>query len=250
MMVRTGTIADDIIKTEPELPVRGRAMDVFEAVNSRIACRHFLDKPVEPNILRELIEGAARAASSSNLQPWNVYAVTGEPLKEIKRQAAEAIEQKDWRTFETEYLDFPEKLWEPYLRRSFDFGAQLYGALGINREDRAGRLEQIKRNFRFFEAPVGLFITIDRRLGPGQWADLGGYVNALAFLARGYGLDTCPQVLWIRLYKIVGAFLKFPAEQMLYCGMGIGHCDRSHPVNSLRTTRAELREFCKFFGFD
>jgi hypothetical protein len=111
-----------------------------------------------------------------------------------------------------------------------------------------GRLEQIKRNYQFFNAPVGLFITIDRGLGPCQWADLGGYINTLAFLARGYGLDTCPQVAWIRLYKIVGAFLQLPPEQMLFCGMAIGYCDRSHPVNSFRSSRAELHEFCKFYG--
>jgi nitroreductase len=152
-------------------------MDVFEAVDSRIACRRFLDKPVDLNIVRKLIESAARAASNGNLQPWNVYALAGAPLKEIKRQATEAIENKDWRTFETEYPALPAKLEEPYLDRSFRFGAQLCGALGTSREDRVGRLEQIKRNYQFFNAPVGLFITIHRGLGPGQWADLGGYVQ-------------------------------------------------------------------------
>ena len=225
-------------------------MDVFEAIDSRIACRRFLDKPVDPNIVRKLIEGAARAASSSNLQPWNVWAVTGGPLKEIKRQAVEAIEGRDWRTLETEYLEMPESLWEPYLSRRFVLGAQLYGSLGINRDDKAGRLEFIKQQFRFFNAPVGLFITINRGLGPGQWADLGGYVSTLALLARGYGLDSCPQVMWIRVHKIVGAIVKLPPEQMLYCGMGIGYGDRSHPLNSFRTHRAELHEFCKFLGFD
>jgi len=225
-------------------------MDVFEAVNSRIACRWFLDKPVDQNIVRKLIEGAARAASNGNLQPWNVYAVTGEPLKEIKRQATDAIEKKDWRTMETEYPSLPENLGEPYLSRKLHHGRELYGALGTAREDRVGRNEQIKRGYQFFNAPVGLFITIDRGLGPGQWADLGGYINALAFLARGYGLDTCPQVAWIRMYKIVGAFLNFPPEQMLFCGMAIGYGDRSHAVNSFRSSRAELHEFCKFYGFD
>ena len=62
-------------------------------------------------------------------------------------------------------------------------------------------------------------LAIDRGLGPGQWADLGGYINTLALLARSYGLDTCPQVAWIRLYKIVGAFLQLPPEQMLFCGI-------------------------------
>jgi nitroreductase len=225
-------------------------VDVFEAVNSRIACRHFLDKPVDLNTVRKLIKDAARAASSSNLQPWNVYAVTGGQLKEIKRQAAEAIEQQDWRTLETEYPEYPQELWEPYQSRSSVSKAQLYGAQGISRDDAGSRLQQIKRQFQFFNAPVGLFITIDRNLGPGQWADLGGYVNALAFLARGYGLDTCPQVLWTRMYKIVGALLKFPPEEMLYCGMAIGYGDRDHPVNGFRTMRAELHEFCKFYGFD
>jgi nitroreductase len=225
-------------------------MDVFEAVDSRIACRWFLDTPIDPNIVRNLIAGAARAASNGNLQPWNVYALAGEPLKEIKRQAVDAIEKKDWWTFETEYPAFPDNLWEPYLGRRIRHGAQLYGALGTAREDRVGRFEQLKRSYQFFNAPVGLFITIDRGLGPGQWADLGGYINTLAFLARGYGLDTCPQVAWIRMYKIVGALLNFPPDQMLFCGMGIGYGDRSHPVNSFRSFRTELHEFCKFYGFD
>ena len=87
-------------------------------------------------------------------------------------------------------------------------------------------------------------------MGAIQWADLGGYVNTLAILARGYGLDTCPQVAWIRLYKLVGDFVNLPADQMLYCGMGIGYRDPSRPVNQFRTERAELDEFCSFYGFD
>ena len=225
-------------------------MDVFEAVSSRRACRQFIDRPVDLNIVRDMIQGAARAASSFNLQPWNVYAVTGDPLREIVRRASEAIAHRNWRTFETEYPECPERLWEPYRSRSGDFGSQLYGALGISLDDVNGRLDQIKRNFTFFNAPVGVFITIDRRLGPGQWADLGGYVNTLAFLARGYGLDTCPQVLWIRMHEIVRVALGIPAEQMLYCGMAIGYGDRGHRVNSFRTRRAEASEFCKFFGFE
>jgi nitroreductase len=211
-------------------------MDVFEAVNSRIACRRFLDAPVDPNIVRDLIARASRAASNDNLQPWNVHAITGEPLEEIKRQATEVLEKHDWRTMETEYPALPEKMWEPYRSRSLRFGQELYGALGTVREDHVGRNEQIKRNYQFFGAPVGLFITIDRGLGLGQWADLGGFINVLALLARGHGLDTCPQVAWIRMYKIVGALLKIPPDQMLFCGMGIGYGDRSHPVNSFRSS--------------
>src|SRR5262245_41289368 len=168
-------------------------MDVFEAVASRIACRWFLDKPVDPKIVKDLIVRAQRAASGGNLQSWNVYALMGEPLKEFKRRAAAVIDGKNPRSFPSEYPIYPDDMGEPYVERREHHGVQLYGALGIDRNDTEGRLNQFKRNFEFFNAPAGLFISIDRKLGPGQWADLGGYIHALAFLARGYGLDTCPQ---------------------------------------------------------
>jgi nitroreductase len=136
------------------------------------------------------------------------------------------------------------------LDRREDHGIQLYGSLGIDRSDPVRRLAQFKKNFEFFDAPVALFITIDRRLGPGQWADLGGYIHALAFLARGYGLDTCPQEAWARLYDTVGDFLKLPEHEMLFCGMAIGYGDRKHKANDFRSPRAELHGFCKFYGFD
>ena len=225
-------------------------MNVFEAVDSRISCRWFLDKPVDPNLVKDLIVKAQRAASGGNLQPWFIYALTGAPLKELKRRAAAAVDGKNPREFDTEYPIYPEKLWEPYHGRRDHHGIQMYGSLGIDRNDHAGRLAQHKNNYRFFNAPVGLFITIDRKLGPGQWADLGGFIHALAFLARGHGLDTCPQEAWARLYRIVGEFVKIPPEQILFCGMAIGYGDRKHKANDFRSPRAELAEFCRFYGFD
>jgi nitroreductase len=226
-------------------------MDVVDAIDSRIACRRFLPRPVEYGLLRTLIRTAGRAASSGNLQPWNVYALTGDPLHELKREAVKTIDAApDWRKLSGEYPDFPENLCEPFAGRHEGFGAQLYAALGTARHDHAARLEQIKRNFNFFGAPVGLFITIDRRLGPGQWADLGGYVNTFALVARAYGLDSCPQVLWIRLSNLVRQHVGIPMEQILYCGMSVGYGDRSHPVNQFRTERESLDKFCRFVGFD
>jgi nitroreductase len=225
-------------------------MDVFEAVDSRIACRCFLDKPIEPAIVRDLVERAARVASGGNLQPWYIYAVTGAPLVEIKQQVAEQIDGHDPRGDEAEYPIYPKTMWEPYKSRREQHGIQLYGALGVARDDAAGRLAQYKRNFEFFNAPVALFVAIDRKLGPGQWADLGGYIQALAFLARGYGLDTCPQESWARMHHIVLRFVNMPAEQMLFCAVAIGYGDHQHPANSFRSPRAALAEFCRFLGFD
>ena len=129
-------------------------------------------------------------------------------------------------------------MWEPYSSRREHHGVQLYGALKIDRGDAAARLNQYKRNYEFFNAPVALFIAIDRRLGPGQWADLGGYIHALMYLARGYGLDTCAQESWARLHGLVGPFVNMPPEQMLFCAVSIGYGDRAHPANSFRAPRA------------
>ena len=225
-------------------------MDVFEAVDTRIACRAFLNKPVNLNIVRELIVRAQRAASGGNLQSWNVYALANRPLEDFKRIVAARIAREDPRHGKSEYPIYPEPMFGPYKERREAHSLQLYGSLGINRDDFARRLAQYKKNFEFFDAPVALFITIDRRLGPGQWADLGGYIHALAFLARGYGLDTCPQEAWARLYDTVNDFLRLPPDQMLFCGMAIGYGNRKHKANDFRSPRAELAEFCKFYGFD
>jgi nitroreductase len=225
-------------------------MDVFEAVDSRIACRHFFDRPVDLKIVKELIVKAQRAASGGNLQSWNVYALTGKPLTDFKEVVRKRIASEDPRHTKSEYPIYPEPMFGAYKERREEHGVQLYGSLGIGRDDSAGRLGQYKKNFEFFGAPVALFITIDRKLGPGQWADLGGYINSLAVLARAYGLDTCPQEAWARLYDTVGNFLKLPENEMLFCAVAIGYGDRKHKANDFRSPRAELHEFCKFYGFD
>src|SRR6202158_777595 len=225
-------------------------MDVFEAVESRIACRWFLDKPVDAKIVRELIARAARAASGGNLQSWQVYALAGAPLAELKRQVAAHIAGRDPRHDDAEYPIYPKTMWEPYKARREEHGVQLYGALGVARDDLEGRLEQYKRNFEFFNAPVALFIAIDRKLGPGQWADLGGYIHALMFLARGYGLDSCAQESWARIHEVVRPFVKMPPQQMLFCAVAIGYGDHAHPANSFYAPRAAPKEFCRFLGFD
>jgi nitroreductase len=225
-------------------------MDVFEAVDSRISCRAFLGRPVGPEILRDLVARAARAASGGNLQPWQVYVLAGAPLAELKRQVAAFIAGRDPRHIDAEYPIYPATMWEPYKSRREYHGVQLYGALGIDRADADGRLAQYRRNLEFFDAPAALFVGIERKLGPGQWADLGGFIHALMFLARGHGLDTCAQESWARMHEVVRPYVGMPPEQMLFCAVAIGYGDHAHPANAFRAPRAELSEFCKFFGFE
>lgn len=224
-------------------------MDVFEATESRFSCRFYLDKPVAPGLVRDLLSRAARTASNGNLQPWHVHALMGEPLERLRAEAAAVVADQNPHENITEFTVFPDVLWEPYTARRYQQGAELYGALGVERDDTAARLDYYRRNFEFFDAPVGLIFTIDRRMGPAQWADLGAYIQTLMTLANGAGLDSCAQVAWARVYETVARFLDLPADQMVYCGMAVGYGDDGHPGNQFRMPRADLAEFCSFHGF-
>ena len=150
----------------------------------------------------------------------------------------------------SEYHVYPPNLHEPYRSRRFKCGEDLYASIGIARENKPARLMQFARNYEFFGAPVGLFFSIDRRMGADQWADVGMFMQNIMLLARAHGLHTCPQEAWAVWPKTVAEFLGMPAEHMLFCGMALGHGDESAPVNSWRTERASLAEFATLRGFE
>jgi nitroreductase len=222
---------------------------VSEALASRRSVRAFLDKPVEASVLRRVVEQAGRAPSGGNLQPWFLHLVTGEPLARFRATMAAALAANP--TGEgAEYEVYPRPLPEVNEARRVAVGEAMYGALGIPREDRAARRLWFARNFFFFGAPVGLFCTVDRRMGPPQWSDLGMYLQSLMLLLREEDLDSCAQESWSIFPRTVGQFLGLPDEQMLFCGMAIGYRDPDQPVNRFATERAPLEEFATFRGFD
>jgi nitroreductase len=223
-------------------------MDVREAVASRYSCRAFLPTPVPEATVREIVERAARAPSGGNLQAWRVYAVAGarvEALKKLLEPRTGELPKGEG----GEYQIFPTNLKEPYRSRRFGVGEMLYRSIGVPREDRPARYRQYARNFQFFGAPVGLFFAIDRTMLPAQWADIGGLIQTVMVLARGYGLHTCPQEAWITWQRAMRDFLKLPDELMLFCGMALGHEDASAPINSWRSPREPLESYASFEGF-
>lgn len=148
-----------------------------------------------------------------------------------------------------EYAIYPDNLKDPYLARHREVGRLLYTALGIPREDRPARVAQYARNFQFFDAPVGLFISIDRSLGPPQWSDLGGFIQTILLLARAFGLHGCAQEAWTHWHKTVPPFLDLPADHILFCGIALGFADESAAVNRWRAPRAGVDAFATFRGF-
>ena len=222
-------------------------MDVRDAVATRYSCRAFRPDPVPEDIVRDILERAAQAPSGGNLQPWHVHALTGARLKALVDEVAGHYDLLP-RGEGTEYAIYPNPLGELYNARRFKCGADLYAALGIPREDKPARYRQYARNFRFFDAPVGLFFSIDRQMGPPQWCDLGMYLQNVMVLARAHGLHTCAQEAWATFHETVTRFLDLPDDRLLFCGMALGHA-ADDKVNDWRTDRAPLADFAVFEGF-
>jgi nitroreductase len=224
-------------------------MDVRDAVATRYSCRAFLPTRVPLGVVRDILARAARAPSGGNLQPWLVHALAGERLEALKDQLRPRFAKELPRGEGAEYQVYPGELKEPYYGRRARVGNQLYASIDIPREDRPARYRQFARNYLFYDAPVGLFVSIDRTMGPPQWSDVGGFIQSIMLLARAHGLHSIAQEAWTSWHKTVSAFIALPPEQILFCGIALGHADEAAPINGWRAEREPLDTFATFEGF-
>lgn len=225
-------------------------MDVFEAVASRFSCRAFLPTPVPEKIVRDIVERAARAPSAGNMQPWRIYALAGKRMQELVALMAPRMATELPKGEGTDYVIYPEPLAEPYKARRFEVGELLYQSIQVPRSDKPARYRQYAHNYQFFGAPVALFFAREKAHGPAQWADIGGYLQTVALLARGYDLHTCPQQAWVSFNRTVRTFLNLPDNLMIYSGMSLGYADEDAPINRWRSPRAPLDSYATFTGFE
>jgi nitroreductase len=221
-------------------------MDVFEALHSRRSLRAFLPREVAQADLEAILQAAARAPSGTNIQPWKVRVLSGAARQRLVDAVQAAYDDPAY-VSDTEYDYYPREWVAPYIERRRKVGWDLYGLLGIEKTDKARMHAQHRRNFAFFDAPVGLIFSIDRVLSQGSWLDYGMFLQSLMLAARGLGLDTCAQAAWINHHRIVAQQLGFAPGEMLVCGMALGYADPAAPENQLRTERAGLGEFVEFF---
>ena len=216
-------------------------MQVSDAIAQRRSVRGFLSQPIDPDLLRALAIWASRAASGGNIQPWHIDIVHGRPMADLKAIMRGKIERGEIER--PGYDIYPTAMTHYAKARTLGIGEALYGALGIPRQDKAARKAWFARNFQFFGAPAAYFCTIDRRMGPPQWADCGMYLQNLMLLAVEAGLATCPQECWAVYPDTVEQFLGTPPERMLFCGVAIGYEDASDAANTVRAPRASPEEW-------
>jgi nitroreductase len=232
----------------PITPETTAAVDA--AIASRRSIRAFLPTPVPRQTIEDILAVATRAPSGVNTQPWKVTVLTGAGKDELARRVL-AAHDANFAAGSTgadvgEYDYYPTEWVPPYIERRRKVGWDLYGLLGIAKGDKPRMHAQHGRNYRFFDAPVGMIFTIDRILRQGSWLDYGMFLENIMIAARGRGLDTCPQAAFIGFHKVIGEFLELPASQMVVCGMSLGHADESAPENRLITEREPVAAFTRF----
>jgi len=215
-----------------------------EVIRSRCSIRAFLPDPVDDATIKEILELASCAPSGTNTQPWKVYVVRGPQRDQLCDEIETAfLTGADYRE---EYSYAPDSWGEPYDRRRRACGWGLYGVLGIEKGDKERMKTQHARNFRFFDAPVGMFITIDRKLKLGSWLDIGLFLQTLMLAARGMGLDSCPQQAFARYHEIIQKRLAIPADEMVVCGLALGRANVRAPINQFVPDREPVEAFARF----
>ncbi|MFT7473335.1 MAG: nitroreductase [Verrucomicrobiales bacterium] len=219
------------------------SMSATEAITSRRSIRAFTEKPVPEGLLRAILTDAARAPSGTNIQPWQVVVLQGDAKNDLVDAVQAAFDSGNSSTDDAYY---PAEFVEPYLARRRKIGWDMYGLVGIQKGEYDKMAAQARKNFQFFDAPVGMIFTLHESMSYGGWMDLGLYMSNVMTLAREHGLHTCPQAAWREFEDVIHQHLELPADQRMIVGMAMGYEDTDHVINELRTTRAPLDDYVDF----
>jgi nitroreductase len=227
------------------------ATTVEQAINTRMSARAFTTQPVPRELITQLLAQASRAPSGTNTQPWKVYVLQGKSRDTLVEKVCAAHDEvrahpEKAADYREPYDYYPEKWVSPFIDRRRENGWSLYGLLGITKADKDKMHAQHQRNYRFFDAPVGLMFTLDKVMGRGSLVDYGMFLQTLMLSARGMGLHTCPQAAWNGFGSIILPYIGAGDNEMLVCGMALGYADTSEIVNTFRTPREPVESFTQW----
>ena len=221
--------------------------DILDLVmRSRKSVRAFRSDPVPRHLLEEILETASAAASNFNSQPWQIHLLTGE----AKLALSDAILKAYAANSIPPFSPFPQPMPPRYGVRLDDFGRRYYSALGIDRSDAEARARQTSRSYTFFDAPIGMILTIHSAMTKHSWLDCGLFLQSLMLAAQARGVSTCPQVTFVRFQSVIAKQLSLGPEELVACGISCGYADEEAAVNHLNMPREPVEVFSKWLGFD
>jgi nitroreductase len=224
------------------------SVTVEQAIDSRMSARAFTQQAVSQELITDILHLGSRAPSGTNTQPWKVYVLQGASRDSLVDKVCAAHDEvrahpEKAAEYREAYDYYPEKWVSPYIDRRRENGWSLYGLLGIGKADKDKMHLQHQRNYRFFDAPVGLMFTLDKVMGRGSLLDYGMFLQNIMLAARAHGLHTCPQAAWNGFANIILPHIGAGEDEMLVCGMALGYADEKDIVNTLRTPRETVASF-------
>lgn len=229
------------------------SVTIQQAMDSRMSARAFTQQAVTQEVITDILHMASRAPSGTNTQPWKVYVLQGESRNSLVTKVCAAHDEirahpEKAAYYREAYDYYPEKWVSPYIDRRRENGWSLYGLLGIGKADKDKMHLQHQRNYKFFDAPVGLMFTLDKVMGRGSLVDYGMFLQSVMLAARAHGLHTCPQAAWNGFATIILPHIGAGPDEMLVCGMALGYADDKDIVNTFRTPRETVASFTHWLG--
>lgn len=226
-------------------------MNVDQAIITRHAVRAFLNTPIDLTILQEILTIACRAPSGTNMQPWKVYVVMGQKKEALCKEVCDIQYQiyndsEIAQNYQETFNYYPKQWISPYIERRRANGWGLYSLLNIQKGEKEKIFHQQLKNFKLFNAPVGLFFTVNQTMEIGAKMDIAMMIQNVMLVAKARGLDTCPQAAWNPFHKIVLKTINAPKDEELVCTVALGYADPTDIVNSFATPREPLENFVTF----
>ena len=222
-------------------------MDILEGIKERKSIRGFKPDPIPKEILQKVLELGIRSPSAENGQPWEITVVTGKALDEIRRLNIQKLNARE--PFGPEvHMHLHAGV---YKERHMKLAAQLYGHMGIDREDKEKRMAWVQRGFRFYDAPAAIILTASNSLdeSPTQF-DHGCLTQTICMAALGYGLGTCIAGQGVLFPEVARQVCRIPDSQRIVMSIAIGYPDPDFPANRLESMRESLENITTWLGFD
>ena len=221
-------------------------MNLKEAILKRRSVRAYKDTPVEPELMRQIFSEAQASPSNCNTQPWHVVVVSGEVRDAVEQKMMSDLMsgQQPANVFKPGDKDLKNE----YRKRQVDCAISLYDAMGVKFEERDKRQQLMARNWQFFGAPHGAFISMRKDMAEVNAVDVGIYLQTLMLLMTEYGIGCCPQGALAAFpdaaYEIAGV----PEDHGILCGLSFGYPQEEAPINNYDVGRADVDSSVVFLG--
>ena len=219
-------------------------MNLKEIIRSRYSVRSFTDESIDIETIKEILEISSFAPSGGNIQPWKIYVASNNAKEKLVEKALAnydtGVQEK------AEYQIYPNPLDDKYKKRRSECAKDMYTALSIKQDDIKSRLSQIRENFKFFGAPVGMIVTIDKAFAENGWGHVGMFIQNICLSTVERGMGTCLQESWSIYPETVKDILNIPDDEVVWCGIALGYPNKEHPINNYRTSRESIEKFVTF----